>query len=119
MAGPQKEGNVTIGAKYNFRASSFRAQIDNQGKVSCLLEKLIAPPIRVTFSGEIDHKQVRSRVSGLTSCTNMTLERRQARTCRRDRSRRRSGNGATRASRCRRVCWRHPVLNAHRILYRL
>ncbi|KAH4346931.1 hypothetical protein HBH98_099870 [Parastagonospora nodorum] len=57
MAGPQKEGNVTIGAKYDFRASSFRAQIDNQGKVSCLLEKLIAPPIRVTYSGEIDHKQ--------------------------------------------------------------
>ncbi|EDU42944.1 mitochondrial import receptor subunit TOM40 [Pyrenophora tritici-repentis] len=57
MAGPQKEGNVTIGAKYDFRQSSFRAQIDNQGKVSCLLEKMIAPPIRVTFSGEIDHKQ--------------------------------------------------------------
>lgn len=59
MGGPQKEGNVTIGAKYDFRQSSFRAQLDNQGKVSCLLEKMIAPPIRVTFSGEIDHKQVR------------------------------------------------------------
>jgi mitochondrial import receptor subunit TOM40 len=58
MAGPQKEGNVTIGAKYDFRQSSYRAQIDNQGKVSCLLEKMIAPPIRVTFSGEIDHKSV-------------------------------------------------------------
>lgn len=58
MAGPQKEGNVTIGAKYDFRQSSYRAQIDNQGKVSCLLEKMIAPPIRVTFSGEIDHKAV-------------------------------------------------------------
>ncbi|KAF2644013.1 hypothetical protein P280DRAFT_487869 [Massarina eburnea CBS 473.64] len=57
MGAPQKEGNVTIGAKYDFRSSSFRAQIDNQGKVSCLLEKMIAPPIRVTFSGEIDHKQ--------------------------------------------------------------
>ncbi|KAF2743459.1 eukaryotic porin [Sporormia fimetaria CBS 119925] len=51
-----KEGTVTIGAKYDFRASSFRAQIDNQGKVSCLLEKVILPPVRVTFSGEIDHK---------------------------------------------------------------
>jgi mitochondrial import receptor subunit TOM40 len=58
MGGPTKEGTVTIGAKYDFRASSFRAQIDNQGKVGCLLEKVIAPPIRVTFSGEIDHKQV-------------------------------------------------------------
>jgi mitochondrial import receptor subunit TOM40 len=59
MGGPQKEGSVTIGAKYDFRAASFRAQVDNQGKVACLLEKMIAPPIRLTFSGEIDHKQVR------------------------------------------------------------
>jgi mitochondrial import receptor subunit TOM40 len=59
MGGVSKEGTVTIGAKYDFRASSFRAQIDNQGKVGCLLEKVVAPPIRVTFSGEIDHKQVR------------------------------------------------------------
>ncbi|KAH8701251.1 eukaryotic porin/Tom40 [Phaeosphaeriaceae sp. PMI808] len=62
MAGPQKEGNVTIGAKYDFRQSSFRAQIDNQGKVSCLLEKMIAPPIRITFSGEIDHMQNASKL---------------------------------------------------------
>jgi len=59
MGSMQKEGTVTIGAKYDFRTSIFRAQIDNQGKVGCLLEKSIAPPIRVTFSGEIDHKQVR------------------------------------------------------------
>ncbi|KAF2262963.1 hypothetical protein CC78DRAFT_534374 [Lojkania enalia] len=57
MGGLKKEGTVTIGAKYDFRASSFRAQIDNQGKVGCLLERVVAPPIRVTFSGEIDHKQ--------------------------------------------------------------
>ncbi|KAL1593417.1 translocase of outer mitochondrial membrane [Nothophoma quercina] len=56
MAGPQKEGQVTIGAKYDFRTTSFRAQIDNKGTVGCLLEKMIAPPIRITFSGEIDHK---------------------------------------------------------------
>ena len=59
MGGPQKEGQVTLGAKYDFRSSSFRAQIDNSGKVSCLLEKMVAQPIRVTFSGEIDHKTVR------------------------------------------------------------
>ena len=61
MAGPQKEGQVTIGAKYDFRTTSFRAQIDNKGTVGCLLEKMIAPPIRITFSGEIDHKTVRLR----------------------------------------------------------
>jgi mitochondrial import receptor subunit TOM40 len=113
MAGPQKEGNVTIGAKYDFRTSSFRAQIDNQGKVSCLLEKLIAPPIRVTFSGEIDHKQVCCNIpTNIEKFTNVILERRQARSCRRDRSRRRSSNGAARAGWCRRVCWCHPILNA-------
>ncbi|KAF2014822.1 hypothetical protein BU24DRAFT_423738 [Aaosphaeria arxii CBS 175.79] len=60
-AGPMgpmaKEGSVTIGAKYDFRTSIFRAQVDNSGKVGCLLEKRIAPPIQLTFSGEIDHKQ--------------------------------------------------------------
>lgn len=57
MGGMTKEGTFTIGAKYDFTTSSFRAQIDNQGKVGCLLEKVVAQPIRVTFSGEIDHKQ--------------------------------------------------------------
>ncbi|KAF2000887.1 hypothetical protein P154DRAFT_522161 [Amniculicola lignicola CBS 123094] len=56
IGGIKKDGTVTIGAKYDFRASSFRAQIDNQGKVGCLLEKRVAQPIQVTFSGEIDHK---------------------------------------------------------------
>lgn len=80
MAGMSKEGTVTIGAKYDFRASSFRAQIDNQGKVGCLLEKVVAPPIRVTFSGEIDHKQVcfSTNDSSLMKA-NRLLECRQAR----------------------------------------
>lgn len=58
MGGPAKEGTVTIGAKYDFRMSSFRAQIDNSGKVGVLVDKVIAQPIRLTFSGEIDHKTV-------------------------------------------------------------
>ncbi|KAF2475100.1 uncharacterized protein BDR25DRAFT_322461 [Lindgomyces ingoldianus] len=62
MAGIKKEGTVTIGAKYDFRASSFRAQIDNNGKVACLLEKRVAPPIQVTFAGEIDHKQNQAKL---------------------------------------------------------
>lgn len=56
--GPRKEGITTIGAKYDFRASSVRAQIDSQGRVACLLEKRVAPPVQVTFSGEIDHAKV-------------------------------------------------------------
>ncbi|KAF2759178.1 putative mitochondrial import receptor subunit [Pseudovirgaria hyperparasitica] len=55
MGGPSKEGTTTIGAKYDFRQSQFRAQIDSNGKVSALLEKRVAQSVQVTFFGEIDH----------------------------------------------------------------
>ncbi|OJJ43726.1 hypothetical protein ASPZODRAFT_154245 [Penicilliopsis zonata CBS 506.65] len=54
MGGPSRDGTTSIGAKYDFRASTFRAQVDSAGKVSCLLEKRIAMPISLTFAGEID-----------------------------------------------------------------
>ncbi|KKK13277.1 mitochondrial import receptor subunit tom-40 [Aspergillus rambellii] len=54
MGGPSRDGTTAIGAKYDFRASTFRAQVDSTGKVSCLLEKRIAMPISLTFAGEID-----------------------------------------------------------------
>ncbi|KAI9808681.1 MAG: hypothetical protein M1825_003833 [Sarcosagium campestre] len=62
-----KEGNATIGAKYDFRASTFRAQIDSSGRLSCLLEKRIAPAVQVTFAGDMDHFKVRSHPSLLSS----------------------------------------------------
>ncbi|KAK8002775.1 hypothetical protein PG989_002494 [Apiospora arundinis] len=37
--GFQKEGITTVGAKYDFRMSVFRAQVDSKGKLSCLLER--------------------------------------------------------------------------------
>ncbi|TKA59912.1 hypothetical protein B0A49_10490 [Cryomyces minteri] len=55
MGGGRKEGVATLGAKYDFRASSFRAQVDSQGNLGCLLEKRVAPPVQVTFAGELDH----------------------------------------------------------------
>ncbi|KAL4914274.1 eukaryotic porin/Tom40 [Aspergillus aurantiobrunneus] len=58
MGGPSKDGTTAIGAKYDFRASTFRAQVDSAGKVSCLLEKRIAMPIALTFAGEIDQAKV-------------------------------------------------------------
>jgi mitochondrial import receptor subunit TOM40 len=58
MGGPSREGTTSIGAKYDFRTSSFRAQVDSAGKVSCLLEKRIAMPVALTFAGEIDHPKV-------------------------------------------------------------
>ncbi|KAG6109382.1 translocase of outer mitochondrial membrane [Claviceps humidiphila] len=53
--GMQKEGVTTFGAKYDFRTSSFRAQVDSKGKMSCLLEKRVAPPVMMTFAADIDH----------------------------------------------------------------
>jgi mitochondrial import receptor subunit TOM40 len=53
--GLQKEGVTTIGAKYDFRMSTFRAQVDSKGKLSCALEKRVAPPVMMTFAADIDH----------------------------------------------------------------
>ncbi|KAF2773178.1 translocase of outer mitochondrial membrane complex, subunit TOM41 [Teratosphaeria nubilosa] len=55
MGGPRREGTATLGAKYEFSRSVFKAQVDSQGKIGCLLDKVIAPPVRVTFAGELDH----------------------------------------------------------------
>ncbi|KAI4119142.1 MAG: hypothetical protein LQ345_000910 [Seirophora villosa] len=56
--GLQKEGSASAGAKYEFRASTFRAQVDSKGRSSCLLEKTIVPAVRVTFAAEMDHLKV-------------------------------------------------------------
>ncbi len=58
MGASKKEGTATLGAKYEFSRSIFRAQVDSQGKVGCLLEKMVAPLVRVTFAGEMDHFKV-------------------------------------------------------------
>ena len=56
---PSKEGVATVGAKYDFRTSTFRSQLDSSGRLSCLLEKRIAPTVQITFAGELDHLKVR------------------------------------------------------------
>ena len=58
-SGMRKEGTTTLGAKYDFRASTFRAQVDSSGRLSCLLEKRVAPPVQLTFAGELDQFKVR------------------------------------------------------------
>lgn len=56
--GARKEGTTTVGAKYDFRTSTFKAQLDSTGKLSCLLEKRVLPPVQVSFAGEMDHVKV-------------------------------------------------------------
>ena len=105
MTPPRREGTATVGAKYDFRASTFRAQVDSTGKVSCLLDKRIAPAVQVTFSGEIDHVKVCfssfSTFDPVTSTWQMLTtvtktEHLQARPCRTDRERTRRTHRAAR-----------------------
>ncbi|KAI9793400.1 MAG: translocase of outer mitochondrial membrane [Peltula sp. TS41687] len=57
-----REGVATVGAKYDFRNSTFRAQLDSSGKLGVLLEKRVAPALQVTFAGEIDHFKQSAKV---------------------------------------------------------
>lgn len=54
----KREGLATLGAKYDLRMATFRAQIDSQGKVSALLEQRFAPTFAFLVAGEIDHFRV-------------------------------------------------------------
>lgn len=60
--GPSIEGTTTLGAKYEFRQSIFRGQIDSNGKVACLVERRVLPVVSVIFAGEIDHFKSASRL---------------------------------------------------------
>ncbi|TKA71901.1 hypothetical protein B0A55_07191 [Friedmanniomyces simplex] len=62
MGGARKEGTATLGAKYEFSRSIFRAQVDSQGKIGCLWDKIIAPPVKVTFAGEMDHAKNQAKL---------------------------------------------------------
>ncbi|KAL2163099.1 hypothetical protein VTH06DRAFT_6935 [Thermothelomyces fergusii] len=62
MGGVTKEGITIFGAKYDFRMSTFRAQIDSRGKLSCLLEKRVAPPVTMTFAADVDHLTQQAKI---------------------------------------------------------
>lgn len=55
----RRDAIATLGAKYDLRMSTFRAQVDSTGKVSALLEQRFAPTFTFTVAGEIDHFKVR------------------------------------------------------------
>ncbi|KAI1377438.1 eukaryotic porin/Tom40 [Hypoxylon crocopeplum] len=54
-AGLQSEGITAVGVKYDFRMSTFRAQVDSKGKLGCMLEKRVAPPVMMSFCADVDH----------------------------------------------------------------
>ncbi|KAI1438724.1 mitochondrial import receptor subunit TOM40 [Xylaria sp. CBS 124048] len=55
MGSLQKEGVTSVGVKYDFRMSTFRAQVDSKGKLGMLLEKRILPPVMMSFCADVDH----------------------------------------------------------------
>lgn len=56
------DATTTLGAKYEFRQSIFRGQVDSNGKVSFLAERQVLPILALSFAGEIDHFKNTSRV---------------------------------------------------------
>jgi mitochondrial import receptor subunit TOM40 len=59
IAAPARHDAIaTIGAKYDLRLATFRAQLDSTGKVSALLEQRFTPTFAFMVSGEIDHFKV-------------------------------------------------------------
>ncbi|OBA22073.1 hypothetical protein METBIDRAFT_77571 [Metschnikowia bicuspidata var. bicuspidata NRRL YB-4993] len=59
---PVVEGQTTIGAKYEYRQSVFRGQLDTLGKVGVFMEKRVLPTVSILFSGEIDHRKNASKL---------------------------------------------------------
>jgi len=54
-ASTRRDAVATLGAKWDLRMSTFRAQLDSTGKVSALLEQRFAPTFAFIIGGEIDH----------------------------------------------------------------
>jgi mitochondrial import receptor subunit TOM40 len=58
FGGIRREGTTTVGVKYSFTTSVYRAQVDSAGKFGVVLEKRIAAPVTLSFAAEIDQWKV-------------------------------------------------------------
>ncbi|KAJ7685198.1 eukaryotic porin-domain-containing protein [Mycena polygramma] len=58
----RREAIATIGAKYDLRLATFRAQVDSGFKVSAVLEQRFTPAFAFLLSGEIDHLKAGCKV---------------------------------------------------------
>ncbi len=63
FGGIRREGTTTVGVKYSFTTSVYRAQVDSAGKFGVVLEKRVAPPVTLTFAAEIDQWKVSRLIS--------------------------------------------------------
>lgn len=58
LAPGRRDAIATVGAKWDLRMSTMRAQVDSTGKVAALLEQRFAPTFAFLVGGEIDHMKV-------------------------------------------------------------
>ncbi|KAG9124838.1 translocase of outer mitochondrial membrane [Ceratobasidium sp. 392] len=62
IAPGRRDAIATVGAKWDLRMSTMRAQVDSTGKVAALLEQRFAPTFAFLVGGEIDHVKNQSKV---------------------------------------------------------
>ena len=61
LVGPRKDAVTSVGAKFDYRQATLRAQLDSTGKVGMVLEEKLFPGFALLLSGEIDHVRSLSR----------------------------------------------------------
>lgn len=61
LVGPRKDAVTSIGAKFDYRQATLRAQLDSTGRVGMVLEEKLFPGFALLLSGEIDHVRSLSR----------------------------------------------------------
>lgn len=57
----RREAICTVGGKWEFRAASFRGQLDTNGRVSSVLEQKLAPGMSLFFCSDLDHMKGASK----------------------------------------------------------
>ncbi|CAE6443885.1 unnamed protein product [Rhizoctonia solani] len=62
IAPGRRDAIATVGAKWDLRMSTMRAQVDSTGKIAALLEQRFAPTFAFLVGGEIDHVKNQSKV---------------------------------------------------------
>ncbi|CAI2171111.1 2418_t:CDS:2 [Funneliformis geosporum] len=60
-ASGRREAVCTVGGKFDFRAATFRGQIDTTGRVSAVIEQKIAPGFSFIITGDIEHMKSTAR----------------------------------------------------------
>lgn len=59
--GMRNEAITSVGAKFDYKQCTIRAQVDSQAKVALLMEEKIFPGFSLLISGELDHVKAANR----------------------------------------------------------